>query len=122
SQEDKAVWGELFSDYEVFPAFPQLNREIYRIEPEKAEDTEIKLHEKDDYTYLGYKPGWIRRHQSEDQGYLTWHTRSFPTQKVSVTVEYGSCYFSAARKRLELGAVDPLVMSEVLRDLAAVRD
>ena len=39
---DKNAWGEIWSDYELVPPFPQLGRPTYALTPEEAEVTDLK--------------------------------------------------------------------------------
>ncbi|RUT00872.1 hypothetical protein DSM106972_072810 [Dulcicalothrix desertica PCC 7102] len=130
SLEEKAAWGQILSDYEIFPAFPQINREIYTLEPGETDKYALTRFEDIYFTYLAGRPGWARSYEGVDNGYLTRTSREFSKAYVRAVIggeEKGCCFYptKTASRRLDvndigairLGDIDPLVISEVIRDL-----
>ncbi|OKH53773.1 hypothetical protein NIES2101_09995 [Calothrix sp. HK-06] len=127
--EQKAAWGQVLSDYEIFPPFPQINREIYTLEPEEVNKYVLTRFEDINFAYLAGRPGWARRYEGVDNGYLIWVSREFVKANISVVMggeNKGCCFYPLIRRlndsvsdtgALRLGDVDPLVISEVIRDL-----
>ena len=146
SDEQKAGWGELFGDYEIVPPFPQLGRSVYKLEPGEVKETELTRYDgvglpAPTLVFGLENRGW-HRGGGGDGGGFSEHTKAFPGCGVSAVVDYdgsvgfgyidpnetikfGSCYFVAGAsrwgaKKLELGTVDPVAVSEVLSDLGAL--
>jgi uncharacterized protein YjbI with pentapeptide repeats len=157
SPKIKAAWGQALSEYEIIPPFPQIDREIYTLQPEELNAKDITRFKdiqipaaKLVRTLEGL--GWQRGRT--DQGEIQVHCKYFPKADVTAVVgEYenvfhggdiggteaidGCCFVSGqylpedyprdrqwvnAREpaRLPLGEIDPLLMSEVLRELTAI--
>jgi hypothetical protein len=138
------AWGELFSEYEIIPPFPQLGRPIYKLEPGEESRTEITRFSHFQIQSMIFiailnRQGWT------NAGYMSgFHQMSFPGTGVTAVIEcdsgsagydalrIGRCYFlaeteapaesAAAPKRLTLGEVHPVVLSEVLRNLHALQN
>src|SRR5262245_17852505 len=135
---EQAAWGELFADYEISQPFPQLGRAVYRLEPGEAEAKEFTR-------FVGKKvaavwlmsldsAGWVR--DSPGYGISSEHRREFPGPRVTAVLDYepgiptgdprqapdqvlGRCFFPGGYTVL-LGQVDPVVLSEVLKDLTTL--
>lgn len=157
SSEIKAAWGQALSEYEIIPPFPQIDREIYTLQPEELNVKDITRFKdiqipaaKLVRTLEGL--GWQRGRT--DQGEIQVHCKYFPKADVTAVVgEYenvfhggdiggteaidGCCFVSGSYipedypqdrqwansrepARLPLGEIDPLLMSEVLRELTAI--
>ena len=157
STETKAAWGQALSEYEIIPPFPQIDREIYILQPEELNAKDITRFKdiqipasKLVRTLEGL--GWQRGRT--DQGEIQVHCKYYPNVDVTAVVgEYenvfhggdisgteaidGCCFVSGqyipedyprdrqwvnAREpaRLPLGEIDPLLISEVLRELTVI--
>ncbi len=92
----KAVWGEIFSDYELIPPFSQLWRETYRLAAEELTVKEITR-----FAHLKVpaismvsileRAGWVRG-TSGDGGLFDEHSRPFPAAEVTAVVRlYRGC-------------------------------
>ncbi|MGL5082274.1 MAG: DUF4132 domain-containing protein [Microcoleaceae cyanobacterium] len=149
--ETKNTWGELLSDYEIVPPFPQLGRAIYTLESGEAEYKELKRFSQFKIpapSLVGTleKLGWTRG-TPQDGGVFDLHYKQFEQANITAVIGYRegipvgymdgwddqtleSCYFlgnleqpwgywfdDRDHKMLTLGAVDPIVISEVLSDL-----
>ena len=146
TDEVKAAWGEVFSDYEIVPPFPQLGRSIHRLEKDELKATELTRYEGVELpaptlVFGLEKYGWTRGGGGDGGGFYE-HSKSFPGSNVTAVVTYdgtvafgyidpnetltlGSCSFVAggANRRsakVALGKVDPVAISEVLSDLSAL--
>jgi hypothetical protein len=148
SDAEKAAWGAVFGDYEIVPPFAQLGRAVFRVEPKEAGDLELKRFSGVELPaptlVFGLENrGWLRG-GAGDGGSFNAHVKQFPTAGMTAIVHYDGgvgygyidpnsvltvegCYFvvglttySWNAKRLELGQVDAVVLSEVTNDLAAL--
>ncbi len=150
SPELRANWGEIASDYEIISPFPQLGRSICQLEAGEATQTEITRFKDAKVPALALvgildKSGWVRG-TPQDGGFFTEHFKSFPSANITAVVEYEGvpigymesaeeqsierCYFLAGTqttyictdrtKAIALGEIDPVVMSEAIRDLIAI--
>jgi predicted DNA-binding WGR domain protein len=86
----KSAWGELFSDYEIVPLFPQLNRPTYRFTADELRTNEIKRfgEVKIPVATLAFgleKLGW-RRGNPQDNGQVNGHAKHFPAADLSAVV------------------------------------
>ncbi len=92
TRESAAAWGELFSDYEIIPPFPQLGRAVYTLD-----ETELKG---DSLTrFIGMKLpaptlvftlekfGW-ERGTPMDAGCFDEHSKQFPAADVTIVLTY----------------------------------
>ncbi|MFD6634996.1 DUF4132 domain-containing protein [Micromonospora chalcea] len=141
------AWAEVFADYEILQPFPQLGREVHRLD--EAERTEKLLHRHMGVTVPAgrllslERRGW-RRGAPQDAGIQSWLEREvpggravvidldpgiavgivdmFPDQKIEAIwvndVPYGAWFQRGGKVRL--GDLDDVTVSEVLRDLAEV--
>lgn len=146
-------WGEVFADYELVPPFPQLGREVHRLEGDEAAATRLDRlagREVGASTLVGTldRLGWTRG-TPQDAGIFAEHSKQFPGAGVTAVVQYedgvpagamtewddqrvtgvaflkglrtpDECVWLEAREGLKLGDVDPIVLSEVIRDLGAL--
>jgi hypothetical protein len=150
SAEQRANWGEILSDYEIISPFTQIGRSIYALEVGEENQTEITRFKAAKVPALALvgmldKSGWVRG-VPQDAGIFSEHIKSFPGANVTAVVEYEGvpigymdgwddqsierCYFLTGihntyayfdrQKAIVLGKIDPLVISEVLRDLTAI--
>lgn len=148
--EQRSAWGELLSDYEIVPPFPQLGRPIYRLEPGEGEKTEITrfAHIKIPAVSLVgtlERLGWTRA-IPEDHGWFYEHSKPFYGSDAAAVVQYEGvmvgeivtsddqriehCFFVPGiytpiayhehKERVPLGQIDPVAISEVLNDLTTV--
>ncbi|MCZ7429114.1 DUF4132 domain-containing protein [Micromonospora sp. WMMA1949] len=141
------AWAEVFADYEILQPFPQLGREVHRLD--EAERTEKLLHRHMGVTVPAgrllslERRGW-RRGTPQDAGIQSWLEREvpggravvidldpgiavgivdmFPDQKIEAVwvndVPYGDWFQRGGKVRLR--DLDDVTVSEVLRDLAEV--
>ncbi len=145
-----AAWGELLSDYEILPPFPQLGRPILRLTESEARGNTIERHKGiliPAASLVGGldRLGW-QRGPVEDAGMYHWHGKHFYELGFSAILEHepivigmladsdatplNACYFTAGEcettgwgssaERIALREVDPLILSEVLSDLQAL--
>ncbi len=150
SDETKSAWGELFSDYEIVPPFPQLGREIYTLEVEEVSQTEITRFAQLKIPAVSLvgtleKLGW-QRGIPADAGVFYEHAKPFYGANVTAVVEYEGvpvgymidwedqslerCFFVPGiytpkmypqhKNKIPLGEIEPVVISEVLRELTQI--
>jgi Domain of unknown function (DUF4132) len=144
SEGERALWGEILNDYEIFQPFRQLNRTVFGLEA--GELVEILRFGKIDVpnnvvlTILK-KGGWSYR----EKGRRILHCKSIAYAVVTAVVQHSQtvyagydsgtsrmerCWFVAGdrlsaaeiapERALLLGEVDPMAVSEVLRTLGAI--
>jgi hypothetical protein len=147
SGEEKAAWGEVFSDYEIVPPFAQLGRPAFRLEPGEADAEELTRFKgvslpAPTLVFGLENRGWVRG-GGGDGGSFREHYKSFPGSGVAAVVEYDGlvgfgyispdekitiekCYFlrggtySYRAGRVPLGGVDPVAVSEAIAELGAL--
>jgi predicted DNA-binding WGR domain protein len=149
SAEQLANWGEILSDYEIMPPFQQIGRSIYKLESGEEMQTEITRFKDAKVPAIALvgtldKSGWVRG-TPQDAGIFAEHFKPFPAANVTAVVEYEGvpigymdgwddqsierCYFllgistniyANRDKAIVLGNIDPLVISEVFRDLTSI--
>lgn len=141
----RQAWGQLLADYDLIQPFAQLGRETYGLLEGEAEQTELNRfgHLKINSAALVgtlEKQGWTRG-PAEDGGVFYVHYKRFYAADLTAAVFYNGvpmqmvndwedqtiekCYFVQGQymhwgdknKRVALGQVPSLVLSEVLRDL-----
>ncbi|GAB7049154.1 DUF4132 domain-containing protein [Catenuloplanes indicus] len=139
-------WAEVFADYELLQPFPQLGREIFRLEPAEREQTELlrfKNVKVPTTKLLGLeRRGW-RRGDVGDGGHQGWFERDltddlmmmvymdpgmavgavdyFPEQRLDQVAAHGpGAYWQRDRKSTKLGELDEITISEIIRDLNEV--
>ncbi|GAA1041247.1 hypothetical protein GCM10009557_64550 [Virgisporangium ochraceum] len=130
---DLAAWADLFADYEILPPFPQLAREVHRLAPgDESGDLDrfagrvvetVRLLQLE-------RSGWERQHP-QDAGWQGYWQLDLPdgttaTLGMDPGMIVGNVNFAPEQKithvSLYPGAdrLDPLVLSEIIRDLEAV--
>ena len=145
--EDVAAWSDVFADYEILQPFAQLGRTVFALtDAEKASTrlTRFGRIETPVGKVLGLeRRGW-RRGAPQDAGIQGWISRALPgggsvtaTLDPGITVDYvaewgetqrlqevfisrhadGESYWNASAKYRELGSLDEITASELLRDL-----
>jgi len=146
----RGAWGQVLSDYELIPPFLQLGRSIHALEQGEARAKEITRFKGPAVPAVSLvstleKLGW-NRGIPEDGGVFFEHTKPFYGGGITAVVQYEgvpvgymvdwddqhleTCFFLKGiytpemypdhKKKLALGKVDPLVISEVLADLCTV--
>ena len=147
---EKAGWGEVFGDYELIPPFPQLGRDTYGLEKGEAGKKELVRFAAVTVPALALvgtldRLGWLRG-SPEDAGVFYSHSKPFYAAEVTAIVTYPgvpigymdgwedqkieAVYFLSGivegdalfdrRAKIKLSDVEPIVLSEVLRDLTQV--
>lgn len=92
TEDERAAWGEVLSDYEVVAPFAQLGRDVFRLEKgeEKAESLNrfkgLKL-VAPTLVFTLEKMGWVRG-IGMDGGCFDEHSKQFPAANVTVVVHY----------------------------------
>ena len=150
SEEVRAGWVQQFKEAEIEPLFDQLERSIFRLESDEAQEAELTrfAHRSIDAAAMVAaleKRGWMRG-KNQDGGMYLGHFKPFSGANVTAVVEYEGipygylvewhsqklerCYivpgldcaegFGYLDQALPWGQVDPVVISEVLKDLDAV--
>jgi hypothetical protein len=140
SEELRAAWGELMSDYEIMAPFRQLSRTIFTLESDEYQAYEITRFQNISIPYVTLASilegtGWIR-----GTTYCKPWVRATVTAVLEATnsfsavyrddrVELKRCFFIRGiypqvklndENAMRLDQVDAVVMSEVLRNLGAV--
>jgi predicted DNA-binding WGR domain protein len=91
-EAERAVWGELFGDYEIVPPFPQLGRRVHRLEGDEARGKVITRFANvkvppQALVFILEKKGW-QRGLPLDGGMFHFHTKPFVGTGVTAVVEY----------------------------------
>jgi hypothetical protein len=123
--EDLAAWAEVFADYEILQPFPQLGRETY--EPDETLLAEIGSAKIPTVKVIGLeRRGW-RRGAPQDAGLQYWIERDVPGGKtVTIGISPGIAigYLDFADEQtlegIALHGLDPITVSEILRDLREI--
>lgn len=92
TEDDLAAWGEVFSDYELVPAFAQLGRPTYTLESGEADAVVLdrfKARKVAATTLVGTleKLGWARG-MAEDGGVFSEHSKPFYAAGTTAIVQY----------------------------------
>jgi len=142
-----AAWGELLSDYEILPPFPQLGRPVLALSDAERRGDAIQRHGGVSIPATSLagtleRLGWQRATPADAGGYDN-HGKHFPTAGITAVVQHDSlyigsladsadtpihaCYFTAGAydrsgwadglAKIPLNSIDPLIVSEVLSDL-----
>ncbi len=147
--EDKVAWSEVWSDYELIPPFEQLSRPVFILEPgERKLKKLIRDFQLPSTSLVGTldRLGWLRG-MPQDAGVYWAHSKAFHGAGVTAVIGYepgvpigdlgfwedqkvtGGFFvpgillpdmYPEDRKGVELGQVDPVVLSEVTADLAVL--
>jgi hypothetical protein len=131
---DIAAWSLVFADYEILQPFAQLARDVHA-------PSELAQHEGRDLSapalVFGLEKMRWQRGGASDGGSFSDHTRPFPGTPFTAHVTYSGAVgmgyidekelltietitFKRGRDDVPIEAVDPIVVSEVLRDLATL--
>jgi predicted DNA-binding WGR domain protein len=110
---EKARWGEVMSDYEIVPPFPQLGRSVYALEPgEETLDDLKRFHGikllAPTMVFTLEKLGWIRG-IAMDAGCFDEHSKRFPASDVTAVINYEG--------NVGMGYIDP---DEILETSAVI--
>src|SRR5262245_4334597 len=92
ADEQKSAWGEIFSDYEIVPPFPQLGRSIFRLEKDEAKAKELTRFAgvtlpAPSLVFGLENLGWVRGY-GMDGGGIDEHSKPFPGSNVTAVVHY----------------------------------
>ncbi|MEN3540302.1 DUF4132 domain-containing protein [Microbispora sp. ZYX-F-249] len=123
--EDLAAWAEVFADYEILQPFPQLGRETYG--PDETLLAEIHSAKIPTVKIIGLeRRGW-RRGYPQDAGLQFWIERDVPggqiiTIGISPGIAIGHLDFADEQtlEGIALDGLDPVTVSEILRDLREI--
>lgn len=90
--ESAGAWGEIFSDYEIIPPFPQLGRAVYTLdEAELKSDTIARFvgmkFPAPTLVFTLEKYGW-ERGAAMDAGCFDEHSKQFPAAGVTIVMTY----------------------------------
>lgn len=95
--EQRAVWGQALSDYEIIPPFPQINRDIYILRPEEMEAKEITRFKEipvPTATLVWTLESLEWKRGRTDQGEIQTHYKYFPIHNVTAVVgDYENAFF-----------------------------
>jgi hypothetical protein len=150
TEAQRTAWGHVFGEYEIISPFPQLGRPVYALQRAEEKATEITRFRGPAIPALALfgtleKLGWVRG-APEDAGFVHQHFKPFPGGDVLAVLCYengvpvgyregwddqhiSSTYFleradsgayHRGGKKVTLGKVDPVVVSEVLADLTTL--
>jgi len=150
SEERRAAWGEMLSDYEIVPPFPQLGREVYHLTDAESTANDITRFAEIKVPAISLagtleRLGWARG-IPQDAGIYSEHSKPFYGANATAIVQYQGipigymegwedqvmecCFFVPGiytpaiyqdhKKKLILGTIDPVAISEVLRDLSII--
>ncbi len=140
-EDEIAAWSRVFADYELLQPFAQLSREV--LQPSAAEKKGASLTSKHDIELpapklvFGLEKLRWRRGGASDGGSFNDHAKTFSGTPWAAHSEYSgavgmgyiedkeilsieSVTFTKDGKPAKIGEVDPVIVSEVLRDLAAL--
>ncbi|GAA2645640.1 DUF4132 domain-containing protein [Paractinoplanes durhamensis] len=145
---DLPTWSELFADYEILQPFPQLSRETFALTEQEA--TESHLHRFEGITLpttklLGLeRRGWRRAEPLDggvqgamelelgprvelavelDPGIIVGMPTEFPEQKITEIILHDgsvSGWSRGSHGKIQLGKLDPVAASEIIRDLTDI--
>ncbi|MBO4270987.1 DUF4132 domain-containing protein [Microbispora triticiradicis] len=123
--EERAGWAEVFADYEILQPFPQLGRETYG--PDETLLAEIMAARVPTGRVLGLeRRGW-RRGDPQDAGWQGWIERDVPgggTVTVGldpgISIGYPEFADEQTLMGVALDGLDPITVSEILRDLREI--
>jgi hypothetical protein len=86
----KAAWGEILSDYEIIPPFPQIGRDTYTLQAEEADAEEIKRFQSIQIpgvtlARMMSSRGW-QRGALDEHGFYRTHYKYFAKANITVIV------------------------------------
>ena len=128
-------WGQLLSDYEIVPPFPQLSRTVFTLEPRDHQNNHIQRFQGKQVPALiaaaiFKNTGW------EQLSYA--YAKAFPKANITAIVLFdhwgdvmplGDIFFIAGvslaltnlhQPALPLTRISPVILSEVLRNIGAI--
>ncbi|SNY54520.1 DUF4132 domain-containing protein [Paractinoplanes atraurantiacus] len=145
---DLAAWSELFADYEILQPFPQLSRQTFALSAEEAASSRLTRFESvtvPTTKLLGLeRRGWRREAPQDggmqsrielavadgvevavefEPGIAVGYVGEFEDQKITMVMLHngtGSRWHSDPRGQIALRELDPVVASEIIRDLTEV--
>ncbi|MEU6415333.1 DUF4132 domain-containing protein [Microbispora sp. NPDC046933] len=123
--ENLAAWAEVFADYEILQPFPQLGRETY--EPDETLLAEIGSAKVPTGAVIGLeRRGW-RRGDPQDAGLQFWIERDVPGGRTitigldpGIAIGYPDFADEQTLMGVDLDGLDPITVSEILRDLREI--
>jgi len=146
TDDEKSKWGEIFTDYEISPLFPQIGRPIYTLDPNEMNTTKLARFSEVSLPAPSVpgtleRLGWWRG-PAEDGGVYSYHYKHFYDSNISAVATYEpgipmqimqgwddqrieSCFFVPVlfkgywhpAQPMPLNKVPPIIVSEVLYDL-----
>jgi hypothetical protein len=128
-----AAWADLFADYEILPPFPQLAREVHRLAPDDDAGDLNRFSGRTVETVRLLqleRSGWQREHP-QDAGWQGYWQLDLPdgttaTLGMDPGMIVGNVNFAPEQKITHVSlhpgtdGLDPIVLSEIIRDLEAV--
>jgi hypothetical protein len=145
TDELAARWAQVLSDYETLQPFPQIGREVWRIEEAERDAKELLRHAGVTVhagKLLGLdQRGW-RRGPVLDGGIIAWMERPVPGGRAAAEVWMDPGIFVAqvaekpeqtirevvlrrgsqwSERKIPFGTLDPITFSELVRDLEGLR-
>ncbi|MEU0567192.1 DUF4132 domain-containing protein [Nonomuraea sp. NPDC005983] len=123
--EELAAWAEVFADYEILQPFPQLGRETYGLDETLL--TEISAARIPTGAVIGLeRRGW-RRGAPQDAGWQGWIERDVPDGRTitiglnpGIAIGYRDFADEQTLEGVALDGLDPITVSEILRDLREI--
>ncbi len=109
THESAATWGELFSDYEILPPFPQLGRAVYTLDDAELKCDTITRFDGMEFpaptlVFTLEKFGW-ERGTAMDGGCFEEHSKQFPAAGVTIVLTYNGY--------VGMGWIDPSEQLEI---------
>ncbi|MBN6057390.1 DUF4132 domain-containing protein, partial [Nonomuraea sp. RK-328] len=123
--EELAAWAEVFADYEILQPFPQLGRETYHLDETLL--AEISAAKVPTGAVIGLeRRGW-RRGAPQDAGWQGWIERDVPGGGTitihldpGIAIGYADYAEEQTLQEIALDGLDPITVSEILRDLREI--
>ncbi|MEV6984166.1 DUF4132 domain-containing protein [Sphaerisporangium sp. NPDC051017] len=123
--EKPAAWAEVFADYEILQPFPQLGRETYGLDETLL--AEISAAKVPTGAVIGLeRRGW-RRGEPQDAGWQSWIERDVPDGRTitiglnpGIAIGYLEFADEQTLEGIALDGLDPITVSEILRDLREI--
>lgn len=109
AESDRSAWGQVLSDYEIVPPFPQLGRPVHALEATEAKGNSLERFKgmklvAPTLVFGLEKLGWIRG-LGMDGGGFDEHSKQFPAADVTAVVNYDGT--------VGMGYIDPDELLEV---------
>ncbi|MFC5835546.1 DUF4132 domain-containing protein, partial [Nonomuraea insulae] len=123
--ERQAAWAEVFADYEILQPFPQLGRDTYDLDETLL--AEISAARVPTGAVIGLeRRGW-RRGAPQDAGIQFWIERDVPAGGTitiglipGIAIGYHDFADEQTLAGVDLVGLDPITVSEILRDLREI--